>query len=371
MKIIYIASVDKIRSVGVYHKIQAQIGVLQKSGADAQLAILPRTIDKVFFDKLLYLKSHWDTLRIGEDVDVLYIRYARADYGMLRFLKKFKKGRADRRVIVEIASYPYEGECSAADALITFKDRVFRRFLKLYVDRVATFSRGKEIFGIKTLHIRNGVDVSKIPVKSQFQDNDGEINLIAVANMQFWQGYDRIIRGLGNYYRQTGEKRTVRLHLVGTGSELVKYHKLVEKYNLKQYVLFYGNQVGENLDSIYEKCDMGIVTLGGHRKGTHYTSALKSKEYAVRGIPMIGSCRIDVFPEKQYPYVKYFSEDNCPIDIYEVIHFYDIVYPTGKSRKEIAWDIRRRAEKRCNMERSFQPVVSWLWNEQMERERQG
>lgn len=371
MKIIYIASVDRIRNTGVYHKIQAQIGTLQKSGADAQLAILPRTIDKIFFNKLLYVKSHWDTLRIGEDVDALYIRYARADYGMLRFLKKFKRGRTDRRIIVEIASYPYEGECSATDALITLEDRVFRCFLKRYVDKIATFSRDREIFGIKTLHIRNGVDVSRIPVKSQFQENGGEINLIAVANMQFWQGYDRIIRGLGHYYRQSGTKRTVRFHLVGTGSELVKYHKLVEEYCLEQYVSFYGNRVGESLDSIYEKCDMGVVTLGGHRKGIHYTSALKSKEYAVRGIPMIGSCRIDVFPEKKYPYVKYFSEDECPIDIHEVIRFYDTVYLTGKSRKKITGDIRRMAEKCCNMERSFQPVVSWLWNEQMERKRQG
>ena len=35
-------------------------------------------------------------------------------------------------------------------------------------------------------------------------------------------------------------KSKIYLHLVGEGKELAKYKELVEKYNLSEYVTFYG-----------------------------------------------------------------------------------------------------------------------------------
>lgn len=63
--------------------------------------------------------------------------------------------------------------------------------------------------------------------------------MIAVAGLAKWHGYDRILRGMGEYYKE-GEKREVQFHIVGEGSPIEEYKRIVEKYEIAEHVTFNG-----------------------------------------------------------------------------------------------------------------------------------
>lgn len=83
----------------------------------------------------------------------------------------------------------------------------------------------------KVLVIGNGIDLNEIPVidPPKFEK---ELHLIGVANVAYWHGYDRVIKGLWEYYRKTPGKK-VYFHIVGDGPELPRLRKLTKNWNWK------------------------------------------------------------------------------------------------------------------------------------------
>lgn len=76
----------------------------------------------------------------------------------------------------------------------------------------------KEIWGVKALRIFNSVDISQNPmIKNCFSKtvNDEPIRLIGVAQLAFWHGYDRIITGLAEYYKNSSNSKAVYFDIVG------------------------------------------------------------------------------------------------------------------------------------------------------------
>ena len=109
---------------------------------------------------------------------------------------------------------------------------------------------------LKTLKVVNGTDVNSIaPI--QPRKDDGEIHLLAVALFKKHHGYERIINGMNEYYKNGG-KRIIKLYMVGDGPEIPMYEKIVKEYNLEDKVIFCGILEGAELDEIYNKCDIGL-----------------------------------------------------------------------------------------------------------------
>lgn len=259
---------------------------------------------------------------IDSGVNFLYVRSAHnCNPFLLAFLKRVK--RAGVKIVMEIPTYPYDNEyidSGYRERLKLFTDQLYRKKLKKYLSWIITFTDYKEIFGVPTISISNGIDFSKIEIKKE-RVGDGEIRCLGVAEVHFWHGFDRMIEGLASYYRERRDTK-VTFHIVGRsyGSEVDQLKSLAKDRGVEEYVFFYGALSGEALDNVFNECDFGIASLGRHRSNIIKIKTLKNREYAARGIPFIYS-EIDEDFETM-PYIIKALPDESPIDVEEIIHFY-------------------------------------------------
>ena len=63
--------------------------------------------------------------------------------------------------------------------------------------------------------------------------------------------------------------------------------------------------------------------------------------------------------DKDWPYVSYVPQDESPIDMEQIIAFYDSIY-RGKDANAIATEIRNYGKSRCDMSITMQPVVDYI-----------
>ncbi|MDD4823099.1 MAG: glycosyltransferase family 1 protein [Bacteroidales bacterium] len=244
----------------------------------------------------------------------------------------FKQLReAGVKSVMEIPTYPYDSEYvgfSFLEKFNLFIDKLFRKRLAHQLHAIVTFTNFNTIFGQRTIQISNGLDFDQIPLKlSQKRDNP-EINLIGVAEVHYWHGFDRLIAGLGEYYTQQ-HQREIFFHIVGDvgPSEMYNsihapgFHELIEKYGLQEQVIFHGQMFGKELDDLFEKCDMAIGSLARHRSGIDNIKTLKNREYAARGLNFIYSETDDDF--EKMPYILKIPANETPVNIKDIIKFYE------------------------------------------------
>lgn len=270
----------------------------------------------------------------------VFIRYV----GMARpcfnsFLSKVKS--RGTMIFMEIPTYPYDGEIDLSSfrkAYGTLRERFFRLFLYRYVDKIVTSSLFDNIFKIPTVKISNA-PAYKLPVKS-IQSREG-LHMIAVANLAFWHGYDRLIRGMANYYKKP-HAEDVNLTIVGKGNlgifnELVN---MVKENSLEDHVRFLGQKKNTELDKFFEESNLAIGCLGCHRKNIYEVKSLKNVEYAMRGIPFVYSESNSDFDQR--PYVLRVPADESDIDISQLLVFVKnlSLSPADihNSVKEYTWD---------------------------------
>jgi glycosyltransferase involved in cell wall biosynthesis len=149
-----------------------------------------------------------------------------------------------------------------------------------------------------------------------------------VAEVHYWHGFDRLIAGIGEYYKKGGTK-DVRFHIVGgvADSEMHDsmhakgFAELIEKYGIAGHVVFHGQLFGRQLDDVFNQCQFAIGSLGRHRSGISVIKTLKNREYATRGIPFIYSEQDSDFDHQ--PYVVKALADESPIDIQQIIDYMD------------------------------------------------
>ena len=271
---------------------------------------------------------------IREKIDFVYARcFQNANPWLIHFFKNLKK--AGIHAVTEIPTYPYDAEFVGFPLMTRLNlkiDQLFRRQLSAQMDAIVTFSDAKEIFGQRTINISNGVDFDSIPLHEPLTINH-ELHLIGVAEVHYWHGYDRLITGLGEYYRQkqriNSEQPDVFFHIVGGvgPSEMYDsmhapgFHELIEKYHIQDKVIFHDQLFGDALTAVFNQCQFAIGSLARHRSGITNIKTLKNREYAARGIPFVYSENDSDF-DKQ-PYVLKIPADESPIDINKIIEFVD------------------------------------------------
>lgn len=246
-------------------------------------------------------------------------------------IKLFKKLRSlGIKCVTEIPTYPYDQEFdtfSRQERLGLKVDQLFRHRLYQNMDAIVTFSDVEHIFGQRTIRISNGVDFDSIPVHDFHPSTDGTIHLIGVAEVHLWHGYDRLIAGLGEYYKTQSSPKNIIFHIVGGVDPFDLYGQghypglqtLIDQYGLQDHVMFHGQLFGEELDKIFNQSCFAIGSLARHRTGITVIKTLKNREYATRGIPFIYSETDSDFDDK--PYVVKASPDESPIIIQEILDF--------------------------------------------------
>lgn len=309
--------------------------------------------------KLDILKAAYDYID-KETVNYCYIRYPNSDPFFLRLLKKMKEKGI--RTVIEIPTYPYdeEGKETIRARITGFVDKLYRKKLEKYVDRIVTYSKDERIFGIKTIRTINGFDFSKVQL-SKTPENTNIIRMCGVANIYRVHGYDRIIEGLKLYYAQGGQ-RDVFFDVVGSGdvSILNEYKKLAHSAGLDNRICFHGRLHGEQLDAVYDVATLGVNSLAIHRQNLKNESTLKTREYAAKGLPIISSSYVDAFSnEDNNSYVCMVPPDESPIDIKKVIDFCDGLYH-NTDVDLLRKTIRAKASAVCDMPVTLRPIIEYF-----------
>ena len=347
MRILFLVYHGFSEHSGISKKIHYQVKGLRENGHDVRLCYYGfaenghrcRYIDdKVLRDYgqggLAGLRQRMDYTPIydyclREGIEFVYARcFQNASPWLISFFRKLRI--AGIKSVTEIPTYPYDHEFDVfgwKERLGLKIDQVFRRRLSREMDAIVTFSDATEIFGQKTINISNGVDFDSIPVHKPLFSQSCSLHLIGVAEVHIWHAYDRMIAGLGEYYRQGGP-RDVVFHIVGGVHPHERYRAnvfhpglqtIIDSYGIQNKVVFHGQLFGSALDEVFNQCQFAIGSLGRHRSGITVIKTLKNREYATRGIPFIYSEQDSDFDSQ--PYIMKAPADESPIDIQKIIDF--------------------------------------------------
>ncbi len=344
MKILFITYHGFEEASGISKKMLAQIKGLRQNGHEVHVCYYDIAADgsrcRYVDEKVIqnYGRSRLATLLQRIDYRCIndYCRehaiqlvYVRCFMNASPFnIRLFKRLQADGiKSVMEVPTYPYDGEFATLPLKYRIEhifDKMFRRKLASYMEAIVTFTDEQEIFGQRTICISNGVDFDSIPLHKP-RAITNEVHLIGVAEVHLWHGFDRVIRGLGEYYRQrltaNSNKPDVFFHVVGGVSETMMhdFQTIIHEYNIEQYVVFHGKLFGEELTAVFDQCQFAIGSLARHRSGITRIKTLKNREYAARGIPFIYSEEDSDFD--QQPYVLKAPADESPIEICKILDY--------------------------------------------------
>ena len=297
---------------------------------------------------------------IENGIEMVYARsFMNASPILIRLFTRLKK--AGIKCVTEIPTYPYDSEFRGYPLkykIPLYIDKAFRNALAAKMEAIVTFSNERIIFGKKTIRISNGIDLDSIPLHNPKRQKD--IHLIAVAEIHYWHGFDRLVAGLGEYYKSHPDGRKVYFHVVGweddrgtTSNGYLTVEQMARKHGIEKYIINHGKLFGEKLDDVFNQCVFAIGSLGRHRSGITFIKTLKNREYAARGISFIYSENDSDFDEK--PYVIKAPADESPVNIKQIIEFIDNCNfnpeELRKSVEHLSW--------RCQMKK----VISEIFHE--------
>lgn len=363
--------------LGPRRKVLGQIKAFEESGISLELVenpfclsgavrgnfLLRQLVSRLPFT-YVYSRHHYEERYTG--ADVFYVRFLAGDRHFVRFLKQLRKNNPQAKILLELPDYPTTWYMTTS-LLYTFlyfpimiKDWNAGRKYKRYVDRIVIPQKIENAFQVPVIPIENGINVNDI--KCRQPEETEIIRIIAVAGMCNFHGYDRLIEGMKDYYAQGG-KRKVELHMVGgkaaPGNELLRYKELCKRYHLEKKIIFYGEKKGEELDKIYDKCNLAVGSLGMYRIGYKMASSLKIREYLAKGLPVIVGSKVDVFEKGDFPYYLEYENNDTPIDVQRIICFYDNLYGV-KDIHAVNREIRDYAVHNCDMKNALKNVIDYI-----------
>ncbi len=281
-------------------------------------------------------------------IDILYMRELLPTKKMMSIVKNKRLVK-----LLDYPDYPFEEQHKITRPKlqrIIFGNDKFKRMEDL-VDLVVGISVEKNLkVDEKFILINNGIQSGSVKLKKQNKKN--YLNLLSIAHVGFWHGYDRIIKGLYEYYKTNPEKE-IYYHCVGEGPELTNLKKLTKELNLEKYVIFHGTKTGEDLDKVVDECDIAFGSLGFHRRGLIGGSPLKAREYCARGIPFVIAYEDWDFSET-FPFVYRIPKDDTPVDVSQVIKWYENLI---KEHPNYSTEMRRYAEENLSWDAKMEPVI--------------
>jgi glycosyltransferase involved in cell wall biosynthesis len=371
MRILFLVYHGFSDASGITKKIHYQVKGLRENGHEVHLCYYDfdqrghrcRYIDDIVISdygtgKLAALRQRFDYDPIFEycklnGIQFVYARcFQNANPILVRFFRKLRQ--IGIKAVTEIPTYPYDQEFINFSWDIKLKlkiDQLFRNQLSKEMAAIVTFSDAEHIFGQRTVRISNGVDFDSIPLHRYQSPADGSIHLVGVAEVHIWHGYDRLIAGMGEYYKNTQNPRKVYFHIVGGVHPNERYkanafhpglQAIIDKYGIQDKIIFHGQLFGDALDAVFNKSCFAIGSLARHRSGITIIKTLKNREYATRGIPFVYSEQDSDFDCQ--PYVVKAKPDESPIDIPQILDFIDnhrfLPKEIRKTVENLSWKIQ-------------------------------
>ena len=294
--------------------------------------------------------------------DYIYIRRSIADSAYIDFLKAVRTKYHECTILVEVFTYPYDRDEFSHWKMwwpYYVRECINRKKYQRYIDKFVTYSDDSMIFNVPTIRTFNGICVEDYPIKHK-KAKQGEIRLLAVAMFRKHHGYERIIKGLAEYYKGKPNIKVI-LHMVGDGPERQNYQDMSESLGLQDVVVFEGLLDGEKLDKVYDLADIALGAFAMYKNNLMLSSALKIREYLARGIPVISGCKEDAMSGKEIPFFKEYPNDGSTIEINSIVEFYETnIDGNADCSPE---KIRLFAKQTVSMENAMWPVISVLQNQ--------
>lgn len=328
---------------GIKNKIEGQIKALEKNfNVNLISSDKKNKINRFLniFKKSFHSKS-----------DIIYLRnnFLLTLFYAFFFKKKIKL----IEIPTPIDNFLFEIKRSESNKIIKFikiflYKRIYTKLLKKFnfIIEYENDSYLKDF--INVLYIKNGINID-LKINTIKQKDNNSIKLISIANNSIWHGYDRVIKGLYNYYKKFPDKK-VYYSCIGSGVELYNLKNLSKELNMEKYVTFYGIKSGKDLDKIVNNSDIAIGSLGMHRINLEKASTLKLREYCARGIPFVYAYNDEDFIDFKYS-LKIESNEK-PININKIIEFYNSIKNENYIEK-----MRKYAEENLTWNAKMKPVI--------------
>lgn len=286
----YFAVVNNAKSPGVVNKINNTVQGAQLIGLEASSFIFPTTFTGI----TLFLKE----LKKAS-ADVIFIRFSDLIFPIVFFLMIFLRIKR-KKIIIDVPT-PRSTAIKEMDITVTNPIKRYARQLLSYISWSWILFPANTIvqyadenwwfsFGLrrKTLKIGNGILIDENVKITKSVWPSHEINLIAVAQLADWHGYDRLLHAVSQYNQVNTTPYKINLKIVGEGDTFHYLKTLSDKLNLKN-ITFTGMLTGEALNSSFDNIHVGVASLGLFRIGLKEASVLKTREYMSRGLAVIAT----------------------------------------------------------------------------------
>lgn len=384
MKVLYLSNIALLspEGSGVIKKVYAQCKVLQLHHHEVYLAcckdgntfVILKEDQEVFSisigayrgpskDKVIFRAvMSWV---IENEVKVIYSRYETYSLQTARFYARLKSKGV--HILLEIPTYPISQRWTMIMTSIKAHNygialkQLFNStigslgiiMMRCGVERIVNNNGFDQIWGVPTIKITNGVEVDSIPIHTKENNLTKEIRLVAVASVAKWHGYDRVIKGMAEYYQSSSTDYVIKFDIVGPGSEIENLKHMANNLSLSKHVTFWGYRTGEELSNIINNADIAVSVLGAHRNNMSIYDSLKSREYSARCIPFITETTEYTYINK--PFVLTCPSDESVVDMHKVVSFYQ-----GVNRMEIQSIMRDFAYSNCDWKVAFRPVCEFI-----------
>lgn len=158
------------------------------------------------------------------------------------------------------------------------------------------------------LTLTNGIDVETRPLAPGWVRR-ASLHFVTAGAMGQWHGIDRLMHGMA-----ADPRGTSTLAVVGDGPELGRLRGLAVDAGLSDRIRFTGVLTGRAYDAELAAADVGVASLGEHRRGGFSLSPLKTRDYLARGLPVLFAGD-DPDLRTDPPFTWRCSDDDSPVDI--------------------------------------------------------
>jgi glycosyltransferase involved in cell wall biosynthesis len=292
-----------------------------------------------------------------KSIEIVYCRRIPMIPCLIQMFKKAKKSYGFF-LGYEIPTFPFLKEhIIARQWRVLASEIIFSKALNALVDHffliTDTASERKIPFKNWT-RISNGINVDRIPVRSALRPIHDGLHLLGLANVAFWHGYDRVIKGLSDYYSDANNKFPIFFHIAGEGPVLYSLKQMALDLAVEKYVIFHGPVYGEELDKLINSCNIAVASLGLHRIGLQEGSVLKAREYCARGMPFFMSMKDPDF-EEGLRFISYVPQDDSAVNMNDVVHFSRAMIENGDA---VIKEMRAYAELHLDWKKTMNKVYS-------------
>jgi hypothetical protein len=356
MKILYIYPYAASQDSSVRKKIECQIKSLNKTGAQCHGAFLsvkfnrteskdlyithyPVKYKKINFLSQLFRRSNMDdairdlvSKEFG-NYDYFYIRRQSASRGLYRLVKKFGNKivmEHQSKELDEIKSYFEKHRFGLRPTLaIDWWLNAFSPLLreKIYGPRINRYLRASisvtneisiyqnNLGSRNSFVVSNGVATDSFALKKKYPFNN-ELNLLFLkgsSGYSPWNGFDRLISSIDDYYKRNPNGIKINLHVYG--------HFVDGEIAPRPYIFEGGFVRGEELDRVVDMMHIGVSGLAVYKKNFNEGASLKVREYVARGLPFFYAYTDpDINADADFFALK-FPNDDSLIDMHTVIAF--------------------------------------------------